>query len=206
MPFCNFVQTYKMQRLILILLSSFFLLVACNGSKPKGTLSQKTMIDLMTDIHLVDGYLNTLAVDSTRKVIDGLYAEVFAKYDIDSATFKTNLAYYLGNPVLSKDMYAEVTKRLNGYEADYRRADSLSNAMRRDSMQVVQRFRRLQEAARKLILEVELDTVPLNFYAYQKEFMAKSSLSGVKLYQPELIWQDTTVQANKLMQEGAVAK
>lgn len=184
MPFCNFVQTYKMQRLILIILSSFFLLLSCGPSKPKGTLSIKKMANLMTDIHLVDGYLNTLPIDSTRKVIDGLYQEVFENYDIDSVQFKTNIAYYLGNPIISKDLYAAVTKKLTAYEDDYRRADSIENARVADSMQVARRYLRLRDEAQRLILEVDIDTIPLSYKLHQHDFMKGAELQAVQLYQP----------------------
>ncbi|WP_165793039.1 DUF4296 domain-containing protein [Sphingobacterium haloxyli] len=173
-----------MQRLIVIILSSFFLMISCNRSKPKGILSEKTMVDLMTDVHLVDGYLNTLQVDSTRKVIDGLYDGIFEKYGIDSITFKANISYYLGNPILSKEMYAEVTKKLNTYEEDYRRTDSLKNTRISDSIRVVRRYERLKEDARKLILDVQVDTLPFTYGVYQKEFMVGAELHGVQLYQP----------------------
>ena len=175
-----------MQRLILIILSSFFLMVSCHQSKPKGILSEKTMVDLMTDIHLVDGYLNTLPVDSTRKVIEGLYGEVFEKYGIDSVKFKKNTAYYLGNPIVSRDLYTEITKKINGYEADYRRADSLRSAQVSDSIRVVQRYERLKEEARRLILEVKLDTVPLTYRVHQNDFMGGAGLYAVKTYQPAI--------------------
>ena len=186
MPFCNFVQTYKMQRLILIILSSFFLMISCNRSKPKGILSEKTMVDLMTDVHLVDGYLNTLPVDSTRKVIGSLYEEVFEKYGIDSAKFKHNIAYYLGNPIVSKELYTQVTKKINGYEDDYRRADSLRNAWVSDSIRVVQRFERLKDDARRLILEVQVDTIPLTYRVHQNDFMNGAGLYAIQTYQPTI--------------------
>ncbi|HLT87218.1 MAG TPA: DUF4296 domain-containing protein [Sphingobacterium sp.] len=175
-----------MQRLILIILSSFFLMISCNKSKPKGTLSEKTMVDLMTDVHLVDGYLNTLPVDSTRKVMDGLYEEVFEKYGIDSVRFKENIAYYLGNPIVSKELYTQVTKKLNAYEDDYRRTDSLKNAWISDSIRVVQRYERLKEASRRLILDVHVDTIPLTYRVHQKDFMDGAGLYAVQTYQPTI--------------------
>ncbi|WP_181151259.1 DUF4296 domain-containing protein [Sphingobacterium gobiense] len=175
-----------MQRLILIILSSFFLMISCDRSKPKGILSEKTMVDLMTDVHLVDGYLNTLQVDSTRKVIDGLYDGIFEKYGIDSVTFKENISYYLGNPIVSKELYTKVTKKLNTYEDDYRRTDSLKNARISDSIRVVRRYERLKEDARKLILDVQVDTIPLTYRVHQKEFMAGAELYAVQLYQPTI--------------------
>lgn len=206
MPFRNFVQTYEMQRLILIILSSFFLMISCNKSKPKEILSEKTMTDLMTDVHLVDGYLNTLPVDSTRKVIDGLYEEVFEKYGIDSVQFKANIAYYLGNPIVSKELYGEVTKKLNAYENDYRRMDSLKNAHTADSIRVVQRYQRLKEAARKLILDVQVDTIPLTYAVHQKDFMERAGLNAINTYQPPLVTpqNDSAEEPSETDGEGAV--
>ncbi|NGM64009.1 DUF4296 domain-containing protein [Sphingobacterium sp. SGR-19] len=175
-----------MQRLILIILSSFFLMISCNRSKPKGTLSEKTMIDLMTEVHLVDGYLNTLPVDSTRQVIDGLYGKVFENYGIDSVRFRENIAYYLGNPIASKELYVEITKKLNAYEDDYRRTDSLKNARISDSIRVVQRYQRLKETARRLILEVHADTIPLTYRVHQKDFMDGAGLYAIQTYQPTI--------------------
>lgn len=144
------------------------------------------MVDLMTDIHLVDGYLNTLPVDSTRKVIDGLYGEVFEKYGIDSVRFKENITYYLGNPIVSKELYTQVTKKLNAYEDDYRRTDSLKNARISDSIRVVQRYERLKEAARRLILDVQVDTIPLTYRVHQKDFMDGAGLYAIQTYQPTI--------------------
>ena len=185
-----------MQRLILIILSSFFLILSCHRSKPKGTLSVGTMVDLMTDIHLVDGYLNTLPIDSSRKFIDGLYGEVFKKYDIDSVAFKRNVAYYMGNTMVSKDLYTQVTKRIQSYEDDYRRADSVQNVRVSDSIRVVQRYERMKEAARRLILDVHPDTIPLSYRSHQKDFMESAGLYAIQPYQP-LLQPDSTVSETK---------
>lgn len=144
------------------------------------------MVDLMTDVHLVDGYLNTLRVDSTRKVIDGLYEEVFQKYGIDSVKFKENITYYLGNPIISKELYTKVTKKLNAYDSDYRRTDSLKNARISDSIRVVQRYERLKEAAHRLILNVHVDTIPLTYRVHQKDFMDGAGLYAIQTYQPAI--------------------
>lgn len=186
MPFCNFVQTYEMQRLILILLSSFFLMISCKRSEPKGILSEKVMADLMTDVHLLDGYLNTLPVDSTRRVIGSLYGTLFDKYGIDSVRFKENVDYYLGNPMVSKELYVDVTKKINGYEDEYRRADSIRNAQVTDSLRVVRWYERLKEDAHRLILVVELDTVPLTYQVHQHDFMNGAGLYAIRPYQPDI--------------------
>lgn len=154
MPFCKFVQTYKMQRLILILIASFFLCISCTKSTPEGVLSPSKVVDLLVEVHLVDGYMNGLQIDSSRKVIDDLYGQVFAKNGIDSVAFRKNMEYYLGNPVLAKDIYTEVNKKLMAMERVYHLEDSIQNAFVTDSMQTVQRFMLLKEEAHRLILMV----------------------------------------------------
>ncbi|MFD1770274.1 DUF4296 domain-containing protein [Sphingobacterium suaedae] len=184
MPFCKFVQTYKMQRLLLVILSSFFLWIGCKKSTPKGILPQKVMVDLLTEVHLVDGYLNNLPVDSTRRIIGSLYGELFDKYKIDSTVFKQNVAYYLGDPVSSKELYAAVTKKLTDYDREFRVADSVQNARISDSIRIVQHYTKLREDARRLILDVHVDTIPLSHRTYRTDFMDRAGLT-VNVYEPQ---------------------
>lgn len=153
MPFCKFVQTYEMQRLLLIIFASFFLGISCKKSVPEGIMSRSEMTDMMVEIHLIDGYLNGLNVDSARKVIDGLYGQVFEKHGIDSSLFKKNIAYYLGDPDVAKTLYDEVNKNLTKYEAGYRTEDSIRNVFVMDSMRTVQRFTKLKDEGEKMILK-----------------------------------------------------
>ncbi|HLS94638.1 uncharacterized protein DUF4296 [Sphingobacterium allocomposti] len=172
-----------MQRLLLVILSSFFLFQGCKKSLPEGILPKRTMVDLMTEVHLVDGYLNTLPLDSTRRVVESLYAEVFRKFKVDSTQFKQNVAYYLGDPVLSKELYVTINKKLMDYDNAYRVADSVRNAKIADSVRVVQRFIKLKDAAHKLILQVQKDTIPLTPTLYRTEFMDRVGLY-LNVYDP----------------------
>lgn len=186
MPFCKFVQTYEMQRLILIILSSFFLLISCNKSAPEGILPENKMVDLMAEVHLLDGYFNTLPIDSSRKLIDGMYNRVFENYGIDSVSFKTNLNYYLGNPTLSKKVYVQINEKLTGMDKAFRLTDSIKNALVTDSIRLVQHYARLREEAHQLILNVHVDTIPLNYGAYRTMFMQGAGLS-LNIFQHESI-------------------
>src|SRR5690606_14506909 len=128
-----------------------------------GILAEKVLADLMTGVPLLDGCLNTLPVDSTRRVVGSLFGALVHKEGIDSVRFKENVDYYVGNPMVSKELYVDVTKKINGYEDEYRRADSIRNAQVTDSLRVVRWYERLKEDAHRLILVVELDTVPLTY-------------------------------------------
>lgn len=186
MPFRKFVQTYEMQRLLLIILSSFFLLISCKKSTPEGILSEKKMADLMAEVHLLDGYLNTLPIDSSRKIIDGLYGEVFLKYGIDSSAFTKNLSFYLGNPVASKQIYVAVNKKLTDLDREYRMADSLENTRISDSIRYVQHYLRLRDEAYQLIQQVYLDSIPLNYRTYRNDFMRRAGLN-LNIFQNEQV-------------------
>ncbi len=135
------------------------------------------MKDLLVEVHLIDGYLNTLPIDSSRKVIDNLYGNLFAKYKIDSATFDDNLKFYLSNPVESKKLYAEINKQLTTEDTKYRMDDSIKNARITDSIRVVQHYMKLRDDAQKLILQVEIDTIPLNFHIYRADFLQRTGLN-----------------------------
>lgn len=182
MPFCNFVQTYKMQRSLLILLSSFFLCISCRESANEGILPQSKMTELMTEVHLIDAYLNTLPVDSSRKVIGGLYEEVFRKFDLDSTSFTANLNHYLGNAVASKTMYEDVNKNLTAYEAVYLKEDSVRQAFYADSVRRQMRLITLKELTHKLIFEVEPDTIPYSYKDNARSLMESLSLSELPVY------------------------
>jgi|SRR5690606_19644424 len=151
-----------MQRLLLIILVSFFFITSCHKSTPKGILPEQQMVELMTEVHTIDGYLNTLPIDSSRRVIDGLYGQVFAKYNLDSISFQQNVSYYLGNAVKAKGIYAEITKKLRDYENVYRKEDSLRNVVLSDSIRRVNYFEKQKEEAHKLIFEYPKDTVAYN--------------------------------------------
>ncbi|WDF66997.1 DUF4296 domain-containing protein [Sphingobacterium oryzagri] len=166
-----------MQRLLLIILSSFFLLISCHKSAPEGILSEKKMVDLMAEVHLMDGYFNTLPIDSSRKLVDGMYSNVFAQYGIDSAGFSRNLSYYLGNPTLSKKIYAQINQKLTGMDRGYRVADSVRNAQVADSIHAVQRYTKLRDEAHELMLNVHLDTIPLDYKMYRTRFMQDAGFS-----------------------------
>ncbi len=177
MAFCKFVQTYKMQRLLLIILTSFFLITSCRKSAPEGILAEDTMVEMMTEVHLVDGYLSTLSIDSSRKVINSLYGHIFHKYQLDSAGFQRNVDFYLGNPTLAKKLYATINQSMTKMDADFRRADSTIQAKRNDSIQRVQYLTKHAEESRALILGLDLDTLPLSFEKYHKDFMSRAGIA-----------------------------
>ena len=205
MPFRNFVQTYKMQRLLLIIIASFFLGISCKKGAPAGLLSESKMVDLLVEVHLIDGYLNTIQIDSSRKIIGGLYAQVFTKYGIDSVAFKANMDYYLSKPDVSEKVYKQVNDRLMVYENGYRTDDSLRNVFVSDSLRRQQRFIRMRDDAIRLIMDVPQNPAPLDYKAYRDQFVQQLDM-GLNVYglvvplmtQPEQVVTPNVEQAKPL--------
>lgn len=153
-----------MLRVKFIIISSFFLFLSCAKRAPEGILSEKKMSELLTEVAMIDGYLNTLMIDSAKKVMPVLYENAFKKFDIDSTQFKQNLTYYLGNPPLAEKVYGQVTVKLQGMERQYYKEDSIRNVFVQDS---VSRAYRLQANAirmRNALLSHHKDTLSYNYY------------------------------------------
>src|SRR5690606_31008386 len=138
--FSKFVQKYEMKRLFSVLITLFFLAASCSKAKPDGILSDKKMSDLMTEVYVLDSYLNTLPIDSGRKVMPVLYQNIFNKFKIDSARFSQNLDYYYGDPIALEKLNITVKDVLSGYEKEALRTDSVEHARVRDSINRVNRL------------------------------------------------------------------
>jgi len=125
---------------------ALILLVACNNNKlPAGIVEQKTMVPLLCDFHLAEGYLSSLPIDSSRMLATNYYAAVFKKYHTDSASFNKSLIYYSRKPEILDQFYIEVQKKLEKMQTDEQAiidakmrkiyvADSVKNALVTDSL------------------------------------------------------------------------
>jgi hypothetical protein len=97
-----------------ILVIIFF--AACGKSRPKGIFSEKKMTDILFDIHLAEGYISSLPVDSLKEKKTNYYLSIYQKYNTDSTQVKENLEYYAEHPQDLQDIYAEISKRLQSTE------------------------------------------------------------------------------------------
>lgn len=165
-----------MQRLLFILLSLFFFIVSCGKQKPSGVLSEHKMGELLTEVSLIDAYLNTLPIDSGRKVMPVLYGNIFKEFDIDSTQFKYNLDFYYGNPKLTEKIYTVVEGKLREYEKEYRVKDSIVNAFLQDSIRRVSRLQQLSQVRYDMAMNYYKDT---SAYTYRNDglnFLTNSEL------------------------------
>lgn len=152
-------------------------------------LSLNDMTALMTQIHLVDGYLNTLPSDSAQRVIEPLYAQEYSKFELDSTSFKANVAYFLGNPDQAKLMYEQIQKNFTDLDKVYMREDSLRFAHSNDSINRVAHFHKLRDDMHKLILEKQDSSLSLNYSSYGRIFLRKIRLPEQLIIQanPEVV-------------------
>lgn len=159
-----------MQRLILGLLPLFFIVFSCKKQVPDGILPQEDMVELMTEVHILDGYISNIPVDSAKKVIDPLYEQLFAKFGIDSAKFTKNVNYYFGNPSLTVKTYDQVVKTLEKRERSYYSQDSLKNLILQDSMSRVTRMQVKLQTLNNMILNAEADSADLSIADRTRRF------------------------------------
>ncbi|MBK1440317.1 DUF4296 domain-containing protein [Parapedobacter sp. ISTM3] len=134
-----------MQRL-LTGITILFLCISCGEKIPDGIIPSKRMPDVLLDVHLADGQLMAMPIDSARAYRDSYYQAIFDRWGIDSAVFRRSVEYYSTRPRIMNELYITVEKRLEALnlaeqkavEEKYnlqRRADSIINVRRLDSLQ-----------------------------------------------------------------------
>lgn len=120
---------WKMKRFSLIILL-FVLVTACGGHKDKGfmperLLTEQEMIDLMTDVQIIEGDI-TYQKTRERELSDSIkiepkdyvklseeyYDQLFEHYGITDSIFKQNIRYYTEQPVLLEKIMDSVVQRL----------------------------------------------------------------------------------------------
>lgn len=99
-------------RIILLMIG----LSACSsGEKPENLIDEDTMVNIMTDIHLIEAEINNLHLqhqDSSVFMYQKLKVRMLKKYNTDTAIFNASFKYYILNPDKMKPVYAEVKKKL----------------------------------------------------------------------------------------------
>lgn len=120
-------------------------MVGCS-SAPKGVIPERRMTGVLTDLHLLEGYLVSMQQDSMRLVAKQYYQAFYDRHDIDSATLYQSISYYSSKPAVLNTIYAEVQQGLEALEKEEQdkenakireryTIDSLESARLRDSTQ-----------------------------------------------------------------------
>ncbi|RYE16934.1 MAG: DUF4296 domain-containing protein [Sphingobacteriaceae bacterium] len=129
-----------------IILFSFLLLfmAACNTEqKPDNLIDEARFTALMVDVHLADGYLNSKSQisDTLNYRGNGLYNEIFKKYQVDSVAFKNSYQYYSIHLEQMGRIYKTVLDRLTA------KNDSITKKLAAEEMQ---RSRRVADSTAKV--------------------------------------------------------
>ncbi|GHT34317.1 hypothetical protein FACS189434_10270 [Bacteroidia bacterium] len=102
--------------------SALFLIIAlfisCSGT-PKGVLSEKQMVEVITDLNLAEGTMMISGIAWTDKQKkERYYNYVFEKHNITPEQFDTSFTWYARTPAKLEKIYTKVTANLNQKEAD----------------------------------------------------------------------------------------
>ena len=81
-----------------------------NYEKPKDLIPKDQMIDLLMDMHLVNGVTGIKSKDGSN--VNDYMSVLYKKYEIDSTRFAASNLYYVSNISEYEDMFKEVEKRL----------------------------------------------------------------------------------------------
>jgi len=117
-----------MQRFLGILLF-FILIVGCKSDRPNYIIKEKEMTGLLRDLHLIDGYLNTLPSDSVQRISPNLIEGVYKHYNVDSAIIRESIEYYSRQPQILNRIYVNVDNQLKDMGA---KAQELNRKVQRE--------------------------------------------------------------------------
>ncbi len=113
---------------ILFFLGLLFL-GACIGNYPTGIIKPDKMVNLMVDVHIVDGSIfniDSAHPDSLYKYSINRYLKVFERHHTDSLQFKKSIEYYSLHPEQLEEMYAEISKIIQAKSDSINKIDSIN--------------------------------------------------------------------------------
>jgi len=92
----------------------FFIFLSCesrtNYEKPKDLIPKDQMIDLLMDMHFVNGISGVKSKDGLKA--NNYMTVLYDKYNIDSTRFAASNLYYVSNISEYENMFKEVERRL----------------------------------------------------------------------------------------------
>ncbi|MBR4804856.1 MAG: DUF4296 domain-containing protein [Bacteroidales bacterium] len=101
----------------LLLIASAVLFFSCNRNRiPEGVINEKTMIEILTEMHTVDAYFNILngyECDTLMGEIYYTYDQIFKNHGTTKEAFDNSMDYYSKNPKKYREMYEKVVLNLN---------------------------------------------------------------------------------------------
>ena len=103
--------------------------LSCDRQKnatPEGLLSESQMIDIMTDVQIIEADINSRRAKgmNTDSLSVAFYDQLFEHYGITDSIFSFNLKYYTQNLATLENIMDSVTNRLLKAQMESRKDDS----------------------------------------------------------------------------------
>lgn len=107
----------------LLLLSILVLFFACapqkqKAEKPNPFITEEKMIDVLTDVHIIEGSRTGLTIMGDTVGIAVYYHKLFLKHNITKEGYQNNFDYYLKDPEHLDLMYEKVIENLTVLESE----------------------------------------------------------------------------------------
>jgi Domain of unknown function (DUF4296) len=99
-----------------IFLVIIVLIISCKpkfDKKPENLVSKDKMVNIMADVHRLEGFVNNLSVqssDTSQFIYRKMEAKIFKKYGVDTTAYLNSYKYYLINTEEFSEMYKSVVK------------------------------------------------------------------------------------------------
>lgn len=83
--------------------------------KPEGVLTEKQMVNAMTELYLAEEKVNRIPIptDSMKKIFPIFSARAFEKAGVSDSMFRKSLDYYMGEPEKLESIYTTLVDSLN---------------------------------------------------------------------------------------------
>lgn len=118
-------------------------LFACKSGVPKDIIQPAQMEKVLFDVHIADGYISSLTLQDTAKIVaSSYYNGIYKKFNIDSAAFNKSMNYYYNHIDLLDKMYINIQKSI---EIEKAKADKLALEEAKKSLAVKTDFQALSK-------------------------------------------------------------
>jgi len=111
-----------MRKIFILLIIT--LLVSCGGN-PRGVLSEKKMVAVITDLNLAEGTLSAAGIlwsDKQKK--EAYYNYIFEKHGITLAQLDTSFVWYARKPTKLEAIYEKVNANLTKMQSELEDAET----------------------------------------------------------------------------------
>lgn len=85
------------------------------SSKPQNLIEKDKMADVLADMLVLEAKVSRVSInniDSTRTIYKYLENQIYKKYSIDSATYRSSYQYYIERPQVLKEIYDNSIKNI----------------------------------------------------------------------------------------------